>query len=96
MTVSLERPVRPLPTWLVSTRHGTRIYTHGAYADWRPFGVQHARQVGSNRTACGIAALDWELFWDLAFPSEASVTCQGCLHVVTGRDRGTSTGLRAS
>jgi hypothetical protein len=86
MTIARERAVRPMPTWLVSARNGKRVATSAGLAEWRPFGIHHARQVGSLRTACGIAALDWELFWDMSFPSEPSVTCRHCLVTIASSE----------
>jgi hypothetical protein len=68
-----------LPTWYVSSSHGHRIVTPDGDQRWRPYGVGHARQVGSSRTACGIGALGWELFWDMPFPTRAGSICGACL-----------------
>jgi hypothetical protein len=70
--------VRRLPTWLVSAPHGQHIDAPGFQTLWRPFGTHHARKVGSSRTACGLVALGWQLFWDMPFPNEMSVTCVEC------------------
>jgi hypothetical protein len=70
---------RPLPTWLVSARNGWRDFGPGRRpSKWRPYGVQHARQVGALLTACGEPAADWEMFWDLPFPAEPRLTCSDC------------------
>lgn len=56
----------------VSAKEGIRL----------PYGVQHARQVGSRLTACGLAAIGWELFWDQSFPDRSTSPCPECVHVV--------------
>ena len=77
-----QHDVVPLPTWLVSTAH-TYVRRMSAKEGIRlPYGVQHARQVGSQLTACGLGAFTWELFWDAAFPSGSSSPCHECLRVV--------------
>jgi hypothetical protein len=71
-----------LPTWLVSSRNGVVLLRDGDGASWRPFGVHHARSVGSPLTACGEGALGWELFWDMPFPAEESGSCVACLDAI--------------
>jgi len=73
-----------LPTWYVSSPHGHRIVTSDGDRRWRSFGMGHARQVGSSRTACGIGALGWELFWDMPFPTRAGSICRACLAETVG------------
>jgi hypothetical protein len=75
-----------LPTWFVSTAYATARRESGAEAIRRPYGIQHARQVGSYLTACGLGAFGWELFWEAAFPSESPSTCEECVRAVTQAD----------
>ena len=71
--------IRPLPTWLVSARNGCHeLGPGGRPSRWRPYGLQHARQVGALVTACGEPAADWEMFWDMPFPAEPRITCADC------------------
>ena len=72
----------PLPTWLVSTAHSYVRRVTAKKGIRLPYGVQHARQVGSQLTACGLAAVGWELFWDAPFPQESSSPCPECRRVV--------------
>jgi hypothetical protein len=74
-----------LPTWYVSSSHGRRIVTPNGDQQWRPYGIEHAREVGSSRTACGVGALGWELFWDMPFPPGAGPICEACLAEVVRR-----------
>lgn len=71
---------RVLPRHFVSARHGTRRSLPGGdLASWHPYGVQHARTVGSQLTACGISAVEWPIFWEMAFPREPESSCEDCL-----------------
>lgn len=82
MTIASQR----VPTWYVTSPHGTRVETPTGRAEWQPFGVHHARQAGSILTACGKWAVDWEVFWDLPFPSSpGQTTCRPCLLKVAAR-----------
>lgn len=77
---SLDRAV---PVWLVSTSRSSRRHvTRGAV----PYGMQHARQVGSPLTACGLTAIDWEIFWSVEFPDSDHSTCTDCVRVVQSAD----------
>ena len=83
MTETIQSRPTVVPTWLVSARNGTTVVPHdGGRGQWRPFGLQHARQVGASLTACGLAAAEWEIFWDLPFPSEGPAICRDCRAVI--------------
>ncbi|HSV40350.1 MAG TPA: hypothetical protein VLI04_16430 [Nocardioidaceae bacterium] len=72
-----------VPTWMVSARNGHRVRGGGAEGGrWVPYGLQHARQVGSSTTACGIGAVEWQIFWELQFPGARGATCPDCRRVV--------------
>lgn len=75
------------PTWLVSTPHSFLNRTDGRGVRL-PYGTQHARKVGSQLTACGVGAFDWELFWETPFPDDPSSSCHDCLRV-TAREKET-------
>ncbi|GAB7007807.1 hypothetical protein JCM18899A_52830 [Nocardioides sp. AN3] len=74
--------IAPVPTWLVSTAHAYMQRVSAKEGIRLPYGVQHARQVGSRLTACGLAAIGWELFWDQSFPDRSTSPCPECVHVV--------------
>ena len=67
-----------MPTWLVTTRHRVRVFMAGDDAGRGPFGTQHAKRAGASFTACGEAALGWELFWTMPFPGDPSRVCEAC------------------
>lgn len=67
-----------IPTYFVSTRHGRSAL--------QPYGIEHARQAGVPRTACGQVAHEWRIFWELPFPDSASSTCKECLIAVAFSD----------
>ena len=79
---------RVLPRHFVSARHGTQHRDPASGAtSWLPYGVQHARTVGSPLTACGIAAVEWPMFWEMAFPRSPEQTCEECMVAVRFADR---------
>jgi hypothetical protein len=83
MTLASQHASPRLPTWYVTSAHGARVAKPAGPAEWRPFGLHHARKPGSILTACGTWAAEWEIFWDLPFPSSPGQgTCRECLHKV--------------
>lgn len=45
----------------------------------RPAAVLHAKELGSQRSLCGISRVHWQLFWDMDFSSAPSATrCAEC------------------
>ncbi len=48
---------------------------------WIPAGEVHARHAGSGRTACGLVALEWPIFWGHEF-EPGPESCRGCLRIV--------------
>lgn len=71
-----------IPQYFVSTPHGTLFRDNRGITDWRPWGDQHAREIGAVVTACGKGADGWRLFADLPFPSAPTVTCRKCMVAV--------------
>jgi len=53
----------PPQSWLTTTNHVDRLSPKGR----EPWGVRHARVSGASRTACGLPAAGWKMFWDLPF-----------------------------
>lgn len=79
---------RVLPRHFVSARHGTQLRDAATgVTGWRPYGLQHARTVGSPTTACGLSAVEWPIFWELAFPRSPEKSCEECLAVVRFADQ---------
>jgi len=67
--------------WVVTSKHKqTRA---PALETWEPFGLLHAKQVNSSRTACGANADAWPSFRGLALESDRGPVCSECLSVVT-------------
>lgn len=87
MSVTSRPEVRALPRYYVSARHGRIERVGNRAGSWQPFGNHHARQVGAPVTACGLAAHDWRMFWELPFPSTPEATCPACMAVVASTER---------
>lgn len=96
MVGPVNRQVRRLPTWLVTSSNGYMMATPGEDPSWRPWGTQHAKKVGAALTACGEFALGWELFWDMPFPDDTSRSCQRCIAAVSRGIPDERRGTRAS
>lgn len=50
-----------------------------------PEPVNHAKQVGTNLTACGLNALNWPRLWNRPFPTAPGRQCPACLDLLIGR-----------
>lgn len=79
-------PKMRFPKWLVTARNGRFDRTGPGEVRWAPFGVRHARQVGSGWTACGQPAVEWKLFWDMPFTRLTTDTCEACCVAVASND----------
>lgn len=62
--------------WYVTGSHRLRSQSPSGPAEV-PFGRAHLRQVGSSSTACGLPALNWPIFWDLAVNTPVDM-CPEC------------------
>jgi len=82
MHESTENTAQIAPTWMVSARNGQYVREASGTSAWVPFGLQHARQVGSATTACGLASFEWQIFWELRFPAERGPSCPDCKRIV--------------
>lgn len=82
---AMDRPSCPPPTHFVTARHSAKVRGGVSDAGPRPFGIQHARTPGSTRTACGEPALDWQMFWELPFPTDSHWLCEHCLTAYDAR-----------
>lgn len=69
-------------TWMVTARNGHYERRTPGPSVWMPYGLQHARQVGSGTTACGLGAVEWEIFWEHRFPTERGSSCPDCRRVL--------------
>lgn len=74
-------PPRALPEWLVSSPHARRP-PHPDDRAPRPYGLHHARRVGSPYTACGLPAQGWPFFWDLPFGRDLTSSCPACVDAI--------------
>jgi hypothetical protein len=68
------------PEYLVSAPHRLPAGRVGDLP--RPYGVRHARRVGSLQTACGRPAVTWPYFWDLSFNAPNPDRCPACVKAV--------------
>ncbi len=69
------------PTYLVSAQH-SQLPNLGTDELKRPYGLWHARQVGSLRSACGRSAVTWQFFWTLDFAKAGTAACPECVTVL--------------
>lgn len=49
-----------------------------------PYGLWHARTIGSLQTACGMPAVTWHYFWSLRFHQAGARACPDCTRIVLG------------
>ena len=78
-------PAQPWRSFLVSAPH--RVATDpGDPRPWKPYGVAHARKVGSHLTACGQLAVSWPLFWTEPFRASDAQACPGCALAVGNQE----------
>jgi hypothetical protein len=65
-------------TWLTSAPHLEPASPNGRM----PWGTRHARINTSPRTACGLPAVTWRVFWHLPFDTSQASACRGCVDEV--------------
>ncbi|TCI99316.1 MULTISPECIES: hypothetical protein [Aeromicrobium] len=58
---------------------------------WGPYGTFHAREVGSPTTACGMAAIEWKVFYDQGFTAVNPQACRDCIQVLYFPAKGAAT-----
>lgn len=70
------RSADPSRRWYVATPHRQR----GVISDWEwvPFGIRHAAEAGSTKTACGRSTSQWSTFRELPFELSEVDTCPAC------------------
>jgi hypothetical protein len=73
-------PRHAIPQWFVSAAH-RRPPESRSDQPQRPHGIAHARMVGAPTTACGLRAIGWPYFWELAFDSADENACHECAMV---------------
>lgn len=71
--------------WYVSSSHRS-----SAEARHRPYGIRHARQVGSRYTECGQSALNWPMFWEMPFEAETELACLHCVNAIVHQLHGSA------
>lgn len=73
-------PAAPLreDTLLVSARRAISIRSDGTRA---PYGPHHARRAGDPTTLCGLAAIEWTIFWEMRFIADHPTSCAECATV---------------
>jgi hypothetical protein len=77
-------PSEPRGSFLVSAPH--RVATEpGDPRPWKPYGVAHARKVGSLETACGLSAVGWRFFWTQPFRAGDPQACPECRSAIAGQ-----------
>jgi hypothetical protein len=84
---SFDRPT-VMRRFFVVAQFGERAYEEEKAAGRRPVSLVHAKEMGMNRTACGLVCATWERFWDKPFPVAGCATCPRCLEVVVPTSEG--------
>lgn len=68
--------------WLAAT---PTFVAGRSYAERKPWGTVHAREIGGLTTACGMPAIRWHLFYGTPFGPNVESACERCLSELTGR-----------
>lgn len=69
------------PTYLVTAPHQVP-QPPGATHSNLPYGVWHARRIGSPQAECGRSAITWRYFWTLEFDRAGPRACPECSRVL--------------
>jgi hypothetical protein len=77
----IEPSSRRSPEWLVTAPHKRSILVDGEPMSI-PYGIHHAKRIGEWSTACGLNAIEWVVFWELAFLPAAFRACPQCAALV--------------
>lgn len=73
-------PTRPTVRhagWYVTAHSVREQVVDGESRAW-PSSLAHAKQVGTNLTACGELATSWRTLWLVPFPASRTATCSRC------------------
>jgi len=62
--------------WYVTASHRV-VPAGGSDVPEVPYGTSHLRKVGAATTGCGLPAMYWPIFWDLAI-QDAAELCNDC------------------
>jgi hypothetical protein len=73
----VPRRARRPRTWYVTAAHGM-YQSRGRTIAWIPGGPVHLKMLGVARTACGVGAIGWQVFW-LGDPRGHGGMCPECL-----------------
>ena len=65
--------------WYVTATHGGYIQ-RGKSPSYVPVTPVHLKRLGELRTACGLSAVNWQIFW-LEEPSTMPTACRTCLRL---------------
>ena len=65
------------PAFLVTAPHDVAMPSEHKHSRL-PYGLWHARKVGSFHTVCGMSAVTWHYFWTLDFEDAGPNTCPEC------------------
>ena len=70
--------------WYVVCRFTSTRNVEGEDVLW-PASVAHAKQMGTNETACRQNSSTWVKLFNMGFPADRSENCPECLDVVRAR-----------
>ncbi|MBS45639.1 MAG: hypothetical protein CMH83_21195 [Nocardioides sp.] len=96
MTVQIDSgsttcaPFRRPARWFV-TAHTTRFDRVDGELVEVATSVAHAKEIGTDRTACGVRAWTWRKLMDVSFPPHAGMKCRACLAALAAPHRGSDT-----
>jgi hypothetical protein len=65
-------------SWITSGPHETPP----SIPERAPWGTRHARIGGAPRSACGMSAVTWKVFWNLPFRTSHPDACPDCRDAV--------------
>jgi hypothetical protein len=77
-TTTRSRIPRKPPLRWFAVAAGSRLERVNGELVPRPQGVVHAKEMGTNLTACGLVTASMHRFWDLPFPVEKPTSCPDC------------------
>jgi hypothetical protein len=63
--------------WFVTAHTVRHRVQHGASVEW-PMSIAHAKRMGMNATACGLATTTWTKLFHLPFPVPRAENCRAC------------------
>lgn len=73
--------------WFAASIHRRRVL-NGTMATYEPWGVVHAREIGSLTSLCGTSSTSWNMFFDRSFTTVDPTSCPDCSAAARSMDAG--------